>query len=194
MNESIVSSNPGTYQRVCVANIDADGRPDVLTFNAAATRIEWCRNEGGTPVTWTNFTVVVTGSGAQSALAAGDVSGDGRVDVVTSMYGSYPLRNSIVWLKNEGGSPPAWTLYTIEAFASSNSDNMPNCLVIGDPDGNGVNDVAAASNNGIVLYINDGMSQPSWTVVVLSTSASSSVQFNITLTRCSNTYSAMLFV
>jgi hypothetical protein len=60
MVEVVVSSASGPYRGLRVARIDDDERVDLVVFNLGAHRIEWCRNDGGTPLTWTNFTVAAT--------------------------------------------------------------------------------------------------------------------------------------
>ncbi len=98
---------------VFAADIDADGRMDALSASYYDDKIAWYRNGGGSPPTWTAYSISTTADGASSVYAA-DVDGDGRMDALSASY----LDGKIAWYKNGGGSPPSWTTYNISTVAA----------------------------------------------------------------------------
>jgi hypothetical protein len=144
-------------------DVDGDGRVDVLSASQSDNKIAWYRNEGGSPPTWTNYTISTTASYAWCVYAA-DVDGDGRMDVLSASA----LDDKIAWYRNEGGSPPSWTPHNISTTA-----NGARTVYATDMDGDGLVDVLSAStdDNKIAWYRNGGGSPPSWTAYNISTAA-----------------------
>ena len=62
---------------------------------------------------FTSYTISTTANGAASVYAV-DVDGDGRLDALSASY----YNNKIVWYKNDAGSPPTWTPFTISDAAN----------------------------------------------------------------------------
>ena len=79
----VVSSTVAGAGGLAVRDIDSDGHVDLLLATATDTTIAWYRSDGATPPGFTRQVVSDTVAGA-SAVAAGDVSGNGRVDVLAA--------------------------------------------------------------------------------------------------------------
>jgi hypothetical protein len=115
---NIISTTATGAHSVFVADMDGDGRLDALSASQAGRKVEWYKNGGGSPPTWTTYTVTSTTIGSVHAVYAADVDGDGRVDALACSEND----NKAMWYKNEGGSPPAWTPYSVStsvAYAAS---------------------------------------------------------------------------
>jgi hypothetical protein len=68
-----IDTYPGGYQ-VAVADVNGDGRPDVIALSTAADRVDWYENPG-----WQRRPVARTAKNID--LAPRDVDGDGRVEI-----------------------------------------------------------------------------------------------------------------
>jgi hypothetical protein len=89
---STVSTAVSSPRWVVAADVDSDGRPDVLSASYFDNKVAWFRNGGGSAPLWTAFTISTAASGAQAVFAA-DVNGDGRVDALSASV----LDNKIAW-------------------------------------------------------------------------------------------------
>jgi hypothetical protein len=162
---TLFTQNAGNF--IDVADLDGDGRLDVLASYINGGRAVWVRNEGGTPATWTSNDVSsTTVSGGVYSVRAADVDGDGRMDVVAA-NSTHPLSSlfNLVWFQNMGGSPvPSWTRYVISA-----SGRGAICVETADMDNDGRVDVLAANyhDNSLVMHVNVGGSPPVWTTRTL---------------------------
>jgi hypothetical protein len=160
---TIFSAADGAYS-VYAADLDSDGRLDVLSAGMNDDTIAWYRNDGGSPVVWTPYNITTTANGAQSVYAA-DVDGDGRADVLSASY----LDSRIAWYKNTwNGAAVAWTLYTITMAADGAAS-----VFAADVDGDGLVDVVSASqfDDKVAWYKNGGGSPMVWTPFTLTTTA-----------------------
>jgi hypothetical protein len=68
---------------VYAADVDGDGRVDVLSSNFDADTIAWYKNQGGTPVTWTP-SIITTAVDGPTSVHAADLDGDGQLDVLSA--------------------------------------------------------------------------------------------------------------
>jgi hypothetical protein len=116
----------GAYS-VYTADLDGDGRLDVLSASVGDNKIAWYRNNGGTPLSWTAFTISTNALDALSVYAA-DVNGDGRPDVLSASKSD----NKVAWYRNNGGSPLTWTEFVIATNAA-----WPFSVHAADVDGDG---------------------------------------------------------
>ena len=159
----VVSATVGDPVRVVAADVDGDGRNDLLTASRTADAILWHRNLGGTPPGFDTVVVSSTAVSAQ-AVAAADLDGDGETDVVsTSSVPGFPATlDEIAWYENQG----------TEAFpehAVFQSADGAIAAVGADFDGDGDTDVATAGRTDKVAWQrNDGGPGPSFTEVPIS--------------------------
>jgi hypothetical protein len=160
---SIVSTTASGAMSVYAADMDGDGRVDILSASFIDNKIAWYKNGGGSPITWTPYAISTTANGASYVYAA-DIDGDGRIDVLSASE----LDNKIAWYKNGGGSPPTWTAYTISSTASA-----ARSAIAVDVDSDGRLDVVSASLNDdkIAWYKNGVGAPPTWTPYTISTAA-----------------------
>jgi len=134
--------------RVVVADVNGDGRLDLLTANSGGSSASVLLGNGnGTFQTAINYPA---GSGTQ-ALAVTDVNGDGRLDLLTANRGS----NSVsVLLGNGNGTFQAAANYT------TGSNSFPYDVKAADVNGDGQLDLITAnsnySSNAVAILVGNG--------------------------------------
>ncbi len=124
------------------ADLNGDGRGDLLVGDSGGGTFTWWENSGGTNQSWTKHQIAKE-NGATNIKGA-DVNRDGAPDVVASCgHGK-----GVFWFQG-----PAWKKHVIDADLRD-----PHALAIGDFDNDGDTDVATASFSAFVVrwYQNDG--------------------------------------
>lgn len=163
-----VGARPGN---IVAADIDGDGRLDLLTANSGASTVSVLRNTG-TAAGTASFAAKAdfpVGTGSIN-LAVNDLDGDGKLDVVTANNGATGNGNTVSVLRNTtaGGAAPL----TFATPANFTVGSGPYSVAIGDIDGDGKLDLAAAN------YGATGVTGTGATVSVLrSTSTSGTISF-----------------
>lgn len=162
-----------TYS-VAVGDLNGDGRPDVAMGNRYGVRSYVLLNNGGSPDTWTRMGLGNDTTYPTDVLAIGDLTGDGRPDVV--LGNEYATSYVLV---NNGGSPDTWLRYPLTVSAPGISTF---CVAIGDVTGDGLPDVVMG-NNGQQSYVavNNGGLPNTWSAINLPTSASSDYTMAVAL-------------
>jgi len=124
------------------ADIDGDGRGDVLLGDSGGGTFTWWKRSETADAPWTKHRIAQEKGGTN--IKAADLNRDGRIDVV----GACGHGTGVFWF-----SGPSWTKHTIDAALAN-----PHALATGDFDGDGDIDVAVASYTAFVVrwYENDG--------------------------------------
>ena len=140
---------------VAVGDIDGDGKLDIVVGNASAYSFSVLRNTG-TPgsITAASFAPRVNFStGAYlSALAIGDLDGDGRPDLVTTnLYGG-----SISIWQNTSATPGSITAASFASKIDVPSANFPRAVVISDLNSDGKAEIVVANeqSNAVSVFWN----------------------------------------
>ncbi len=148
------------------ADVDGDGDLDVLASSEDDDTVAWYVNDG-TPAVgpWTKRVISLTADGPLSVYA-GDVDGDGDLDVLSTSIND----DVLAWYENDGTpSDGGWTARDIAPTA-----DYPWRVYTADLDGDGDLDVLSASENDdtVAWYENDGTpDNGGWTARDITTAA-----------------------
>lgn len=139
------------YQRIRVADINNDGKSDIVTTNLdgddatilLATGKSDFREAPGSPVSCGN---------APFGVAIGDVNADGKMDLAiinspASTADRTGTNGLTVLLGNGTGK------FSMLRGSPYNAGKIPNRVAIGDVNGDGVNDIVTSDNGGDNIYI-----------------------------------------
>jgi hypothetical protein len=127
---------PGGYQ-VKVADIDADGKPDVVGLGeTAAGQVAWYKNP-----TWKCYPISVDRTKNNIDLAIYDLDGDGELEI--ALASDFQLGNStsggtISWLKRRKSLDEPWEVHRIDAEPTAHRIRWA------DVDGDGRKELACA--------------------------------------------------
>ena len=141
-------------------DVDNDNDVDIVAASWTGNEVAWWRNDGGDPIIWTKQTIDNTCTNAHDVYAC-DLDKDGDTDILGAWAGS----NQVAWWRNDGGFPLVWTKQII-----SNNFGGARSVHAADMDSDGDNDVvgAAAMDNKVSCWRNDGGDPIQWTEFVLS--------------------------
>lgn len=96
---------------ISIADIDADGDLDVVVAANTASTLYWYEN-GGAAATWTKQDTGIVTAGNVSAVATGDLTLDGAIDIV---YGTESGSPYIKIVGNQNGDGSSWASSTVAA-------------------------------------------------------------------------------
>ena len=161
----VIDNNSLNAHEVFVCDFDEDNDIDILAASAYDNCLTLYRNGGSNPISWSKEIITSDFSGARS-VCVGDIDNDNDNDVV----GAALAGNEIAWWKNEGGSPIAWTKYSI-----TNDFIKAHKVCLYDMDNDLDLDIlgTAISLNQIAWWRNDGGNPIEWTKIIVTSSFSS---------------------
>ncbi|MDZ4225857.1 MAG: FG-GAP-like repeat-containing protein, partial [Candidatus Andersenbacteria bacterium] len=141
-------------ERVQIADLDGDGDGDILVnFKGDSPSVAWFKNNGDF-----EFSSQSLGgaTGRDAVAAAGDINGDGAIDIITSgssgdLSGPFVLRT---WINNGSGTFSATVL---------NADSKVTAVAIGDLNHNGYKDIVTGGDDGLQRW--DTSDGATWTRV-----------------------------
>jgi len=135
-----------------IADLDGDGDNDLLVASTETHNLLWYENSGGPQPHFTER-LLADGLEGPRAAAAGDLDGDGDLDV----YAVSDTDHKVIWYENNGARPPTFTARQIDHNAGD-AAAYPRHIQGTDIDNDGDLDliVAAQTSNTIVLYVNNG--------------------------------------
>ncbi len=153
--EQTIGANFDGAKSVRVGDIDGDGDNDVAGASIWGNEITWWRNDGGSPIQWTEFNIDSTFYGAHRVQIV-DIDEDDDLDILAVAY----LNNEIAWYSNDGGDPVTWTKQTI------GYNLLAACIAqAADLDGDGDLDITgtAQTTDEVAWWRNDGGTPIVWT-------------------------------
>lgn len=134
----------GTWRSVAVGDIDGANGPDIVAAGGMVGRVSWFRSpaadvSGGDG--WTRVDIDTTTRTDARSVALLDLSGDDRLDVVSTAPGENSDR--LAWYQNPADpANDTWTKFAIGNLAAAGK------LAIGDLDVDGLEDVIAINRPG----------------------------------------------
>ena len=158
-----IATSADQASKVFVADLDGDGDLDIVSSSRGDDTIAWYENDGADDPTFTAADIATSADGAQDVHVA-DLDGDGDLDIISASHDD----DTIAWYENDGAANPTFTAADI----ATNADGAQ-AIDVADFDGDGDLDIVSASagDDKIALYENNGAANPTFTTVVISTSA-----------------------
>jgi hypothetical protein len=145
------------YTEIEVADLNSDGRMDVVAFCPTQGEILWFRNDGSNGQAWTTITIASPQTLYYCTFTLGDMDQDGDVDIIyfTDDIGGFR------WIANDGTGQFGSHI----SFAAAESVGLG--LITADMDGDGDLDVLYGdSNDGFIKWRENGDGQFSDTHLV----------------------------
>ena len=170
----LIDNNILDAAHASLVDLDGDGDLDIIAaVRASASVAVWYENVGGLPPVFVARTLGTIGpnniGNRVNAARAGDLDGDGDLDVVVSYYvNQLAAQGHVAWYRNNGGPTPSFTANLIPN-ASGTLENVSD-IRLADLDGNGSLDIAAVSEtpatsqgrNRVVWWSSSGGANPTF--------------------------------
>ncbi len=136
--EHVVPCSATRALRATIADVDTDGRPDLIVSSEHEnSSLAWFENDGATPPGFVERTLETVPDGIRAALAV-DLDLDGDTDILTARF----LLGETAWLENVAGanSAPLFQRRVVSTLPQG-----PSALATADIDADGDLDVLVAS-------------------------------------------------
>ncbi|MHC4694232.1 MAG: FG-GAP-like repeat-containing protein, partial [Planctomycetota bacterium] len=145
-----------------VADMDGDGKLDVVTSAGSESGVNWWENPKVSGADWTRH-YVIGSDGEVESVYAGDLDGDGNMDLI----GSIRRREGLVWWENTNGTAAVWTKHILDS-----SYHAEQSVDVADMDGDGDLDILGAAQriNEIRWWENKNTDAKEWSKHIISTS------------------------
>ena len=142
----VITTSADGAETIAIADIDRDGRPDLVTGWENADTVAWHRNLGGAPLEW-DTQIIADNINGPLAVAVADVDLDGDPDVVSVAANG----DTVQWHENSGGPAPNWTIRLVDTAVTG-----AQCVAAADLDADGDLDliVGAATLDRVYVYEN----------------------------------------
>jgi hypothetical protein len=129
--------NLPSASRVIVADLDSDGRSDVVALNASGKQIGWYRQPSDATTAWSGFLLAQFTSATPVDLKAADVEGNGQLNVIVAASSGPLLRwfsptssdQTLQWTENKVRDlDTSFTPFRI-AIGDIDADGRPDAIV-----------------------------------------------------------------
>ncbi|HEX4411983.1 MAG TPA: VCBS repeat-containing protein [Lacipirellulaceae bacterium] len=154
VTRNLPSINGNTITARLVVDVDHDGYLDIVGNTSPQSYLAWLHNNGNGTFTphYTTFYIdpQLTNAGA-SGLTAGDVDGDGFVDIVNVRSSAYVEDRGVYWFKNDGAGN-----FSQQHFSMDTAQNPIQVAYFADIDGDGDLDLIGPS------IWDDGQAEVAW--------------------------------
>ena len=151
-----ISSDEHATEAIALGDVDGDGDLDLVVGNYDQQNWLYTNDGAGDPWDTTIPLNITPANENTTAIALGDVDGDGDLDLVEG--------NWLAWNRlylNDGVGDP-WDFADVELI--STDTHHTRSMVLGDVDGDGDLDLVTGGDFGAFLYLNDGEGDP-WDTV-----------------------------
>ncbi|MGB5741214.1 MAG: DUF4347 domain-containing protein, partial [Sedimenticolaceae bacterium] len=159
---TVTNTADGAWSSFAI-DMDGDGDTDILSASIWDDKIAWYENDGAPTPGFTEHVITTNADGARTVVA-GDLDGDGDIDVASASY----IDDTIAWYQSDGAATPGFTEHVVSTGALGAMS-----ITIGDVDADGNQDLITASyaDGKIAWFENDGAVTPTFSENVISTSA-----------------------
>jgi large repetitive protein len=145
-----------TFSNLVTADLDADGYPELLVFNAGSTNIAVLKNNSSPGSIAIGSANTVVAADKPQLLAVDDLDGDGKPDIAIA-YGAFnAVNNGVSILKNTSTAGN----FSFAAGVNYPTAALPSLLDLVDVDKDGNLDIVTAVNQQPILLRNNRNSPP----------------------------------
>lgn len=149
------------YRHFCLADLNHDGHLDILRGTPRSLIL--LLNDGQTTPTFTSHVFPASGYGITN-ITAGDINGDGNLDVVATYAEGYApgvIGNDLAWYENDGNNPPTLSEHKLGGW-------FDHYLKAEDMNGDGHPDLLLTHTQNHSAWLkNDGAASPGFTTQTL---------------------------